>query len=40
MGANELGLECWFTILQEHLHDFGQVGEELVIHLSRLPRVR
>jgi hypothetical protein len=30
VGANELRLERWFTILQEHLYDFGQVGEELV----------
>ena len=30
MGANKLRLERWFTILQEHLYDFGQVGEELV----------
>ncbi len=23
-------LSCWFTILQKHLDDFGQVREELV----------
>ena len=30
MGPNELRVECRFTILKEHLHDFGQVRKKFV----------
>jgi len=30
MGSNELRVECRFTILKEHLHDFGQVRKKFI----------